>query len=158
MFEFKQYIIAVTAAAIVGCISISLCDKKSASSAVIKLLIGVMMTITILKPIIAIEIADISGYLSSVHIAASNSVQAGSAWADSKVTSIISEQTEAYILDKASSVGVQVDVDVTVCEQAPFMPLSVTVTGNVSPYLKVQLSEIIEEDVGVSKENQTWKK
>lgn len=156
MFEFKQYIIAVTAAAIVGCIAVSICDKKSTTSAVIKLIVGVFMTLTILKPMIEIKIADISDYLSAVHSSASDSVQAGCAWADSETMVIIKERSEAYILDKASSAGVQIDVDVTVCEQAPYAPSSVTVSGNVSPYAKMQLSEIIEKDIGVSKENQIW--
>lgn len=158
MFEFKQYIIAVTAAAVVGCIAVSICDKKSATSAVVKLIVGVFMTLTILKPMIEIKIADISEYLSFVNTTASDSVQAGCDWADSETTAIIKEQSEAYILDKASNVGVQVEVDVAVCAQAPYAPSAVTVSGNVSPYAKMQLSEIIEKDIGVSKENQIWTK
>lgn len=156
MFDFKQYIIAVTAAAVVGCIAISTCDKKSAISAVVKLIVGVIMTLTVLKPMVEFKTADISSYLLSVNRSASDSAQAGSTWADSEVAVIIRDRCEAYILDKASSAGVEIGVEVTVGDQPPFIPSSVVVTGNVSPYARIQLSEIIEEDIGVSKENQIW--
>lgn len=156
MFEFKQYIISVTAAAVVGCIAISICDKKSTISAVVKLIVGVIMTLTILKPMIEFKIEDISDYISSVNISATDFAQKGSAWADSEAAAIIMEQCEAYILDKASSAGVQIDVKVTVCDQPPFIPATAVVTGNISPYAKTQLSEMIEKDIGISKENQIW--
>lgn len=156
MFAFKQYIVTVTTAAIIGCIAISICEKKTSTSAVIKLIVGIFMTLTVLKPIVEIEIADISDYLSNVHSSASDSVQTGCAWADSETVAIIKEQLEAYIQDKASAVGAHIDVDVDVCGQAPYIPSSVTLSGNASPYAKTQLSIIIEKDIGVSKENQIW--
>lgn len=156
MSEFKQYIIAVTAAAIVGSVVITICDKKSTTSAVIKLIVGVFMTLTIVKPIIDVKIVDISEYLSTVNALAADSVQSGSLWAASESAAIIKDRTEAYILDKALSMGLHIDVDVSVSEQTPFAPSFVTVTGNVPPYARTQLSQLIEEDIGVSKENQTW--
>lgn len=156
MFEIKQYIIAVTAAAVVGSIAISICDKKGALSAVVKMVVGVIMTVTVLKPLIQIEITDLSNYLSTMQFSASDAVQSGKEWANSETAAIIKDQTEAYILDKASSLGLHVGVEVGVSEQPPSAPFSAVITGKVSPYAKTQLSDILEKDIGVLKENQRW--
>ena len=156
MFDYRQYIIAVTAAAIIGSIGVSVCDKKNASSAVVKLIVGIMMTLTMLKPLIEIEIGNLADYLSSVEVYASDSLEAGSMWADSATSVIIKERTESYILDKAASIGSQISIDITLSEHYPFTPSSATITGAVSPYAKSQLSEILVNDIGILKENQIW--
>jgi len=158
MSDFKQYIITVSAVAIVGCIAITICDKKTTSSAMIKLIVGVLVTLTVFKPLIDIKISDISGYLSSVNTLSADCIQSGSLWADSETAAIIKERSEAYILDKASSMGVQIEVEVSVLNQTPFQPETVTITGSVPPYARTQLSDNIETDIGISKENQIWTK
>ena len=87
---------------------------------------------------------------------ASDYIQSGSTWADSETAAIIKNRSEAYILDKASSAGIRIDVDISVCQQVPFTPETVTIVGNAPPYIKTQLTEIIEKDIGISKEHQIW--
>ena len=156
MFDFKQYIIVVSATAIIGCIALTICGNKGSISAVIKLVVGIMMTLAILKPLIQIEIDNVAKYFSDVSNSASDTAQAGATWADSQSTSIIKEQIEAYILDKALSMGAHINAVVTLGDQMPFAPYAVTLSGNISPYIKHQLSIFIETDVGVKKENQIW--
>ena len=69
---------------------------------------------------------------------------------------IIKEETEAYILDKAASLGVTLSVEVMV-EDGNVPRLSgVQLSGQVSPYARQQLSTWISNDLGISKENQKW--
>ena len=67
---------------------------------------------------------------------------------------IIKAETEAYILDKASQLNVELSVEVTIDEEN--IPTAVTLSGEVSPYARRQLQEIIESDLGIAKENQRW--
>ena len=67
---------------------------------------------------------------------------------------IISEQTEAYILDKAADLHANLHVEVTVGEDN--LPTAVTLSGEASPYARRQIQAIIANDLGISKENQKW--
>lgn len=69
---------------------------------------------------------------------------------------IIKQKTEAYILDKASDMGLSVTVEVSVSKEETPVPESVRISGSVSPYGKLQLEEMIQKDLNISKENQFW--
>lgn len=157
MFDFRQYIITVAATSAVGCIFVAICNNKGTTFAIIKLIVGILMTVTILKPVLSLELDGFLSYINTPNRYVTEAVIAGSEWSDSQTVAIIKEQLEAYILDKALALGASLDVSVTLSEQAPFGPHSIIISGNVSPYVKSQLSEIIVTDLGVSMEKQTWK-
>ena len=69
---------------------------------------------------------------------------------------IIKGETEAYILDKAASLGVELEVDVLLEDMYPMAPKTVRLSGSVSPYVRNRLQNIIAEELGISKENQIW--
>ena len=67
---------------------------------------------------------------------------------------IIKSRVQAYILDKADSFGTSLEVEVILDQD--HIPVSVELQGNISPYARAQLTEIIEEDLGIPKEHQLW--
>jgi stage III sporulation protein AF len=69
---------------------------------------------------------------------------------------IIKDRTEAYILDKAAAMGAAITVVVSVSGDEPPVPLGVEISGPVSPYMKLRLEEMIQEDLNIAKENQVW--
>lgn len=69
---------------------------------------------------------------------------------------IIKQKTESYILDKASEMGLSVTVNVSVSEEDVPVPESVVIIGSVSPYGKLQLEGLIDQELNISKENQFW--
>ena len=69
---------------------------------------------------------------------------------------IIKEQSQAYILDKAVSLGADISVAVTVSETTPPTPIEITVKGAVSPYVKTVLKDYLKEQFGIPEEAQKW--
>ena len=75
----------------------------------------------------------------------------GEAMAADAKEDIIRSQVEAYILDKAG-----VDLAVSVALDDEGIPCGITLTGDISPQTKAQLSRMLEEDLGLGEEVQQW--
>lgn len=71
-------------------------------------------------------------------------------------TGIIS-RTQAYILDEAESLGADIQVVSLSLEDDGFIPVRVELQGDISPYDRMLLSDLLEEDLGIGKEGQIWK-
>jgi len=149
----KGYLISITAAAILCSIAIRLSGNKGTASAVIKLLAGLFMTITVLKPVLSIEIQGVPYAVLGVTQQAEQAARIGEEMASNEISSIIIDRTQAYILDKAATLGVKLDVEVVLSD---FVPKKVRLSGAVSPYAKAQLSHWIEENLGLPPEAQEW--
>lgn len=156
MDAVKSYLLSVIAAAIISGIVIKLTGSKSAISAVIKLVCGLFITVTVISPLSKIHLDGLLSYYSDFSVEAEGIVSDGAAIANEETEAIIKQQVEAYILDKASSMQLEIQVDVGMSETQPLVPEFVTVRGNVSPYLKQRLEEILLNDLGIAKENQHW--
>lgn len=157
MDQISQYLISVVAAAIISSIAITLISKKSAHGTVVKLLVGIFMSITVVSPLTSFRLSDIGTYLESAEYSAESVANNGSEVAFQEMSVIISEQTQAYILDKASSLGLQLEVDVTLTESTPPVPHAAILMGDASPYAKMRLQQLITNDLGISEDNVIWK-
>lgn len=156
MDSIKQYAFGLFAAALICSIVQVWLKPKGAGGVVLKLFCGLFMTITLLSPLVHIQPRDITDYFSNFSYDADNYVQSGQEQASFAMSEIIKEQTQAYILDKATGMGLDVKVEVTLNEKNPTIPETVVLKGQVSPYAKLQLTNMIEEQLGIHKEKQIW--
>ena len=158
MMDFlRQYILSLLAAAVICSILVAWLGTNRTQGAIMKLLAGVFMTVTLLSPLLQFRLTDLTSEFSDITADAQNAVQAGqSNYSDDFVRSI-KQQTEAYILDKAAFWELNLEVEVTLSETDPPVPDYVVLIGPVSPYAKGQLTEFISKELGISKENQVWK-
>lgn len=156
MGSIKNYLISVIAAAIISAIATGIVGKKGTVGAVIKLLTGLFLIITAIYPITKLNFDTLPDYFSEYSIQASAYSLQGEAIAQDEILAIIKSQVEAYILDKASFMDMEIDVQVTMSETSPSVPETVTVSGAVSPYGKKRLEQILCNDLGIAKENQFW--
>jgi len=156
MDEIRQYLISVTAAAIFCGVITGLVGKKGAAHTVIKLLSGLFLAYTVIAPWTRIKISDISHYTSDLSASAQQYVQSGTDYANLQTASIIKERSEAYILDKAVSMGLNIQVDITLTTNVPSVPESAVITGAVSPYAKERLQVCFANDLGIPKEKLVW--
>ena len=69
----------------------------------------------------------------------------------------IIERTRTYILDEAESLGADIQVVSLSLEEGGFIPVRVELQGDISPYDRMLLSDLLEEDLGIGKEGQIWK-
>lgn len=152
----KAYLISITAASIVCGVVNALAGKKGAVSSVLKLLTGLFLALTVIRPAIRFSISTIDVYIADVNVQANAAVAEGKIMASEELAAIIKDETQAYILDKAAALGVDIEVDVILNEATPPLPEGVLLTGAISPYAKAQISELITDDLGIPKEAQQW--
>lgn len=156
MEGIRQYLLSIVAAALISTLAISLIGKKGLYSAIVKLLAGLYLSITVISPWTKLQFADLSAYLNGLELDATDVIAEGEYMASEAVSSIIIKHVEAYILDKASALDLQIEVEITLTDADPPSIHTVIIKGSASPYAKQQLQQIIAEDIGVPKENQSW--
>ena len=156
MAGLRQYLIAVTAAAILCSIVKSITNEKTVTGAVLHLMAGIIMTVTVLSPVVQLDLSDIPALSDDFLTQADAAAAVGEEMAAAEINAIISEQTQAYILDKAAAFGAALQVEVCMANDGSYRPESVVLQGSISPYAKARLQSIIEEDIQIAKEKQQW--
>lgn len=156
MEHIREYLISVTAAAILTGIVRSIAGEKGSTGEIVRLICGIFLVITVVRPVADIQLRNISLYYEDLTEEAQSAVEEGQDYAQRAMARLIKDQAEAYILDKAQMFHAQVDVEVYVSDDITPVPIACRVTGNMSPYAKKKLMEIIESDLGIRKEAQQW--
>lgn len=156
MDSLRSYILSIVAGAIVCGIVIKLLGEKGTQGAMAKLMAGLFLTFTVIRPIADIRL-DKMGDIMDIYTAdAMTAVEAGSQITRDALIQSIKAQCEAYILDKAEDLGLTLQVAVTLSEDEMPVPIGVTLSGAAAPYAKGRLSAILSEELGIEKEAQKW--
>ena len=156
MAFIRQYLMSlITAAIIVGIIT-SITKSNKSGTSVIRLISGIFLSLVMLSPILKIEILDFVDFHNDLSMDASKAVHDGENMFQNEMQIIIKENLEAYILDKASALQLDVDVDVFLTDDMPPAPDSIMISGNISPYNKQVFQAFLEDQIGLSKEQQIW--
>ena len=150
--QIKEYLISVTATAIVCCCFTKIFDNTN----IIKVLCGIFLSLSIISPLLKLDIGDSMPELQVISQDADNIIGAAQMDSATYQQAIIIESCEAYICDKAKDLGCDISVIVDLADSEPYEPDCVTIKGNISPYAKSQISKIIESDLGVCAEEQQW--
>lgn len=157
MEAVRQYLLSVTAAAIVCSIINRVIGKTGTYAAIVKLITGLFLVFTVISPFAKLQIADLPAYMDSLSVDADQVVMDGQQTARDAVTEIIKAEAEAYILDKAAALDLTVEAEVIVSDTDIPQPCAVTLRGSASPYAKQRLQQLIANDLGIPEEKQTWK-
>lgn len=153
MDAIKDYLISITAAAIITGIVTGITKKSGSISAMIRLLSGLFMAVTILYPVVDIQFSSLRPYLDQMSIDGDYAADLGKKAAEEEMKQFITERSCAYILDKAAAFGADLEVEVYLQD---FVPCGVQISGAVSPYAKQQISQYISSNLGISLEEQRW--
>ena len=151
----RQYILTVIAAAILCSIICSLVVGKGTYTAVLKVICGLFLTITIMSPVINIEIIDLEEYFKGLQFEADAVVDEGQMIAHNEKIALMQQNLEAFLLEKAKAIDLEISADITIDDET-CLPSAVTIWGDVSPYSKQILSQFIEENLGIPEEDQSW--
>ena len=155
MEHIREYLISVTSAALLCGILQSLVGHKSSSSGILKLICGIFLALTVIRPLADIRLEEFDFLTGEIHAEADAAVAEGANYAKQAMVRQIKEQTQAYILDKAAAFDGNISADVQV-EGDPPVIVSCTIQGKLSAYAQTQLSRILEEDLGIPEEDQRW--
>lgn len=152
MEAVRQYIISVVAAALLCGIVIGLMPPGRANP-IIRMVCGLFLAYTVLRGLTGLDLQTPDW----VEFTATDARQAaafGESLGQDALAQVIKEQTRTYILDKAATLGLTLEVEVTLDESQ--VPRAVSIRGQTSPYERQQLQNAITRELGIAKENQQW--
>lgn len=156
MSAIAEYLLSVTGAAIISAVVLRMLEVKGSAASIAKMLTGIFMALTVIGPITQVRISDLLDLFPEISVDARQAVAQGESSAKNALAESISTQVEAYILDKATQLGVRLTVEVELSQDTFPVPVSVRLHGNISPYAKTRLQSILSDDLGIEKENQIW--
>ena len=156
MKELANYILSVTAAAVIVSIGASLFSEKSSAGTIVRMVGGLFLTFIMLSPVTDWNFELVSSFAHTYAAVGEEAAGKGQELAEEKTREIITGKTCAYILDKAETLHAQLTVQVILSDEELPVPERIYLTGQVSPYARSMLQQLIEEKLGVPKERQIW--
>lgn len=117
---------------------------------------GIFLLATGLRPLGILKLTQWENPVEGYRSRAESMVAEAQQDVQDQLKSQIQEQTQAYILDKANTLGMSLEVQVEL--DSDFIPWQVTLKGPVSPYARQQLKEVLKNELGIPEERQVWKK
>ena len=151
-----QYILSVGAASLACAVSQGLIGKDGSIGAVVKTVTGLLLTFTIMQPLGRMEFPDMDDLFSDIQMEAESAAALGETERTNALSQVIKQETEAYILDKAQELHLTLSVQVAVSNGSIPTPIEVTLSGDASPYAKLQINRILIEDLGIDEGNISW--
>ena len=155
MEGLRQYILAVISMAMLGGI-VLLLFRSGPYEGTVKLITGLMVTVTVVAPLMKDSDISFSRLWEGISTDGSAAVSHGEKAAKTATSVYIKESMETYISNKAKEMGAEISAEVKLQDDILQVPEEITLIGEISPYLKVRLSETIQSEIGISEENQIW--
>lgn len=156
MDSIREYFVSVTVCAILCSVATGLFEKNSSIYKLMSAVCGLILAVTLMRPIADIQLDELTLYTEAVSKNAQVAVAFGESYRSDMLCAIIKEETEAYILDKAQAMHCTLDVEVIIEKSGHPIPAEVYITGNVLPEEKEQLQAYIAEHLNIAKEFQIW--
>ena len=143
-------------AALVCGIVYRLVGEKGTLATLTKLICGLFLAFMLIRPVAELDLSALTDWAVRYEDQATLVVEDGQSRTRKALAGLITQQTQAYILDKAQALDTVLEVEVTLSDDDIPIPVKVRLSGKVSPYAKGRLQTIITEDLGIEKENQVW--
>ncbi len=156
MEGIRYYILSFVCAAIICSIIKLLVARTGKIASLMNIVCGLFIGITALSPIMDFKLPDYNSNIQNVYETANQISQEAVFTTREDIAGIITEETQAYILEKASSLDMDVVVEVNLNEE-DLIPESVVVVGPVAPYEKKLLANYIQQTLDIPEERQQWK-
>ena len=149
-----QYILSVILAALICGILSSV--VPGTGKAWVQMLCGFAMLICLMRPFSGIQDLNFSLIEDAVQQDGEDWSNHGEKMARNAMADIITQNTQAYIMDKAEELDIHVQVEIFVSNDTIPVPVGAELYGEVSPYARLQVESLIENELGIAKENIRW--
>lgn len=159
MGSLRKWIIGICAGAIICGIVRGITPEKGSGRAV-RLACGFMTVALLLGPLREFDFEEYALRMTELRIAGGNYASEAINSGEENIRSVIEEKCEAYILDKATELGIAeasatVFAEISDGEEYPF-PYSVELGGEATEEKKKKLSSYIEGELGIPGTRQYW--
>lgn len=115
---------------------------------------GLILLVTLLQPVLKTDLGGLRLHFEDYEAAVAERQAELEADQDQALADIIAERTEAYILDKASELGLEISlrVETETDQEGIPIPAAVEIEGPRSE----ELAAYLEEELGIPAERQVW--
>ena len=149
-----------TAAGAVFCGIALLLLPEGGEKRAVRLVCGLAMLLILLRPLLSMDAERFAELLSIRRLQADRLLEETDDLSLDLCRRIIMEETEAYIWDAAARLGITrlgVRVQLRDGEELPY-PWSIDLTGDITELQREQLSLLLEGELGIPRQRQTWSK
>lgn len=156
MEGMREYLLSVTAGAVLCGVLSSLTGEKGSQAGIFRLVSGLFLCFLVISPLTRVQLTDLTDLAGELLTDGEIAAQDGADHYKESLRRIITDETRSYIMDKARSYGAEIQVEITLSEDDPPVPQTCVIQGRLSPYVRQQLKKILIQDLGIPEENQTW--
>lgn len=156
MAEIRAYILSVGAAGLLCTIAAQLTGKDGMAGKALKLVTGLCMLLTVLKPFGQLRPEEMQKYFDEFSVHADCAVSQGESQTQLALQNSIKEGIASYILDKGAAQGANLTVQVVLDEGIPPKLRSVYLEGEIAPYAKQVLNDTLCRELGLEEEDILW--
>ncbi|MEG1240706.1 MAG: stage III sporulation protein AF [Oscillospiraceae bacterium] len=147
----RQWLMGITCAALVVTLAEHMTPQGSMKK-IVGLAGGLVLLVAVLSPIVRLDYQKLSGELAGYRMEAEGYAEAMKSVNSDLTKSIIAQQSGAYIVDKATALGIENCTVQVICTEGAGglpLPVSVAVKGNFTTEQGAQLRRIIEADFAI---------
>lgn len=155
----RIWILKLVGTAMVSACAVALCPEGRAKRAV-KLACGAASVIALLSITADFDLDQYASYLAQYRTRAESITRRAENDANAMTRFSIEKECEAYILDKASDLGIT-DIEVSVVcawdDGGMWYPVRAELSGNISEEAQINLGRYLETELGIPAEKQMWR-
>lgn len=155
MEMLRSYVLSVVCAALV-CGVLADLSEKTGFAKPLRLVCSIFMAYTLVSPLIRLRFPGWEVRNNCYWADAKSAAARGENLHALSIAAIIRQETEAYILKEAKSIGANLEVKVELSTGDPPVPAAVTLQGDFDASVEVQLGRLLADELGIPKEHQTW--
>ncbi len=149
-----EYVLGVLCAALICGVVTRILGKKGVQGNLVQILCSIFLMISIVSPLAKLSFDSWENLHLDIERDALAAADQGKNEVNNQYRQVITQRTTTYILDKAESMGLALEVSVTLREDDLAAPKAVTLRGRIAPYAKQVLSSWLANELGI--EEQEW--
>ena len=155
----KQWILGITCAALVGALAEALAPPGRVKKAG-RLAVGLLLLLAVVKPLGGVDFDTLAGTLEEYGTDRGTYEAALEEKSGAVLKTVIEERTNAYISDKAKTLGMDCSAEVTYYygPDGEVRPEAVVVRGEFTEDQRVKLSRALEGELGIPAQRQSFER
>lgn len=156
MEGIREYLIGVIAAALLCAVASLLIEPKGTVGVAVKLVSGFLLLLAVLRPWVDLPTQGLFHWADDFNADGAIYAEEGKVIANAFYKDSIKQQLTAYILDEARAFNCNVTAEIILSDEVPATPRQIRLSGEVSPYARQALTNLLTEKLGLSREDLIW--
>ncbi len=156
MDSLRSYFLQIVASCMI-CAIAAVMVKTPSIQKIVRLLGGLLILLVVLSPLMDLDLQGAASSLTRAFGDDSAEMEQAQADAAEHFATQVRKATEDHIELIASRMGYTVQAQVTVSQEEVPVPTAVEISGSLSAEEILALSEYLELQLGIAKEDQTWR-